>query len=169
MFGRLRTALLGGLFVLVLAAPAVAAYNGEVGNQVDVSGGGQFVCPTSRTLTATVVDLDGKPLEGVTVTWSTGVTSTTDAAGHATIKVTVAATGVITASTGEAVGSVTFTCITGQGTVGGSIGLPRTDTAVATSASPAVASWLYLLLVVFGGGLVLGGLGKGLSRVDQRR
>jgi hypothetical protein len=164
---RLRIALLGALFSIVIAAPAALAYNGEVGNQIVVSGGGQFVCPVSRILTATVVDLDGKPLEGVTVTWSTGAVTTTDAQGHASITVSVTVTGVITASTAEAVGSVNLTCIT-EG-VGGSIGLPRTDTSLPTGATPGTVSWAYLLFVMSGAGLFLVVSGTGLARVARRR
>jgi hypothetical protein len=168
MIGHLRTALVGGLFLLVLAVPAAVAYNGEVANQVDVSGGGQFLCPASRTLTATVVDLDGKPLEGVAVTWSTGTVTTTNAQGQASITVTVTATGVITASTAEAVGSVTLTCINPQGGVGGSIGLPRTDTAIPTVVSPSLVSWV-LLFGVVAVAIVLVASAKGFSRVARRR
>jgi hypothetical protein len=147
-----RIALLGALFAIVLAAPAALAYDSEVGNQVSVSGGGQFVCPTSRTLTATVVDLQGNPLADVTVTWSTGTVTKTDAQGHTSITLTVTATGVITASTSQAVGSVTLTCI--QGGVGGSIGLPRTDTALPGDSTPSGAWWALLVVVLSGVGLV---------------
>ena len=151
---RFRIALLGALFAIVLAAPAALAYDSEVGNQVSVSGGGQFVCPTSRTLTATVVDLQGNPLADVTVTWSTGAVTKTDAQGHTSITLTVTASGVITATTSQSVGSVTLTCITGQGGVGGSIGLPRTDTALPSDSSPSGAWWALILVAVSGVGLV---------------
>jgi hypothetical protein len=151
---RLRVALPGALLAILLAAPAVLAYDSEVGNQVNVGGGGQFVCPTSRTLTATVVDLQGNPLAGVTVTWSTGAVTTTNAQGHTSITLNVTASGTITASTKEAVGSVTLTCITGEGNVGGTIGLPRTDTALPATTTRLGATWALLLVVAFGLGLV---------------
>ena len=148
---RLRVALMGALMALVFAVPTAVAYDGEVGEQVDVDGPGQVVCPASAvTATVTVVDLEGVPLEGVEVTWSTGDVGTTNAAGQHTITFSVTANVVVTATTADgAVGSLTITCVT-QG-----IPLPRTDSSMHADSGLVVPGWVYLLvLAVVGPGLV---------------
>jgi hypothetical protein len=145
MMVRLRTALISAAVALVLIVPAAFAYNGEVGAVVDVSGPGQAVCPaTGQTYTATVTDTNGNPLEGVTVTWSTGAVGTTDAQGHHSITVDVTTSTTITATVQGASGSITVTCI-GAGAVGGSISLPRTDSARSSGAALPV-----LLIIALG-------------------
>ena len=154
MVARFRVALLSALVSLVLAAPALLAYNGEVDKQVDVKGPGQVVCPAQATLTATVVDLNGNPLEGVKVTWSTGAVGTTDSHGKTSITINLTASGVVTATAeGGAVGSLAITCL--QGDVGGAIGLPRTDTAVPGDSAPTTAWWAFLLAVIAGSGALV--------------
>jgi hypothetical protein len=157
---RLRVALLSALVSLVLVAPAALAYNSEVDKQVHIQGPGELVCPGKVTLTATVVDLNGHPLSGVQVTWSTGDIGTTDSQGHNSISVTITATTVVTATAaGGAKASITITCIQGQ--VGGTVGLPRTDTALPADSGSRAGSisatpwWLYILGVVVGSGFLI--------------
>jgi hypothetical protein len=150
MVARLRIAIVSALVSLALAAPGALAYDGEVGQQVDVAGASQVLCPTPVSATVTVVDLDGNPLEGVEVTWSTGDVGTTDAAGQDTITVQVTADIVVTATTvGAAVGSLAITCVQ-EG-----ITLPRTDTALPADSGAAIPWWAYVLLFVTGPGLLV--------------
>ncbi len=150
MNARLRVALMGALMALAFAVPAALAYDGEVGEQLDIEGPSQVVCPASAiTATVTVVDLAGAPLEGVEVTWSTGDVGTTDAAGQHTITFAVTANVTVTATTADgAVGSLTITCVQ-QG-----IPLPRTDTSLQAESGLAIPLWVYLLVLVVGPGLL---------------
>jgi hypothetical protein len=148
MVAKLRFALVAALVSLVFAAPGVLAYDGEVGGQVDVEGPGRVVCPAAVSATVTVVDLDGNPLAGVAVTWSTGATGITNASGQHTITFQVPSSVTVTATTaGGAVGSLVITCVQAG------IPLPRTDTALPADSGAPIPWWVYLLVVVTGPGL----------------
>jgi hypothetical protein len=150
MVSKLRLALVSALVSLVLVAPGLLAYDGEVAKQVDVSGPRSVVCPTIVSVTATVVDLNGNPLAGVEVVWSTGAVGTTNASGQHTISVNVTADVTVTATAGGAVGSLVISCVQ-QG-----VPLPRTDTALAAEPGAPAAWWAYLLVaLVVPGVLVL--------------
>jgi hypothetical protein len=150
MVAKVRLALVSALVWLALAAPAALAYNGEVGEQVDVDGPGRVVCPAAVSATVTVVDLANNPLEGVEVTWSTGATGTTDANGQHTITFQVTSSVTVTATTADgAVGSLVITCVQAG------ISLPRTDTALPADSGAPISWWVYLLVVVTGPGLLV--------------
>jgi hypothetical protein len=145
MIVRSRIALMSAAVALLLLVPSAFAYNGEVGAVVGVEGPESAVCPAAgQTYTATVEDTNGSPLAGVSVSWSTGATTTTNAQGQTSITVTVTGNTTITATANGAVGSIKVTCV--QGGVGGVIGLPRTDTA-----APSSTASLTLLAVVAAG------------------
>src|SRR5258706_4959739 len=64
-------AAIGALLLMLVAASAVAAYSGQVAVLVLASGpSGPQPCGTPITVTATVEDIDGNPIEGQPVTWS---------------------------------------------------------------------------------------------------
>jgi len=149
MAARLRTAFLAALVSLVVAAPAAFAYDGEVGEQVDIEGPGRVVCPAAVSATVTVVDKEGKPIPGAVVTWSTGATGTTDAKGQHTITLQVASSVTVTATTASgAVGRLLITCVQAG------IALPRTDATLPSDPAP-IPWWAYLLAVVAGPGLLV--------------
>lgn len=125
--GRRVVGVLAALAVLALmAAPVALAYDGEVEVQVGVNGPGRAVCPTAITATVTVVDRDGKPLEGVAVVWSNGESGVTDANGMHTTSVDVSESLTVEATASGATGTLVIECV--QGGVLGAVGLPRTDT-----------------------------------------
>ena len=179
---RLVTALLTGMCLVVLMAGAVAAYDVPIDNQVTISG----ACPSGENLRATVVNSNGQPVAGQTVTWtissspSAGDTlrdtsTTTDANGVTTnsIDVDTAVTGkrVITVTTGDAsakialngkrvitvtAGVITVTAGDASARIElncGTGGLPRTDTAPA-STMPIVMSALLAVILFAAAGLV---------------
>jgi len=150
MAARIRISLVAALVALAIAAPAAFGYEGEADEQVDVDGPSQVVCPATVSATVTVVDRDGKPLAGITVTWSTGATGTTDANGNHTITLQVTSTVTVTATTADAaVGSLVITCVQPG------IALPRTETALPGGLGAPIPWWAYLLLVVTAPGLLI--------------
>ena len=150
MAAKIRISLVAALVALAIAAPAVIGYDGEVAQQVDVSGPGSVVCPATVSATVTVVDLDGNPLAGVPVTWSTGATGTTDASGQHTITFSVASSVTVTATSSDgAVGSLVINCVQPG------ISLPRTDTALSAAPGAPTPWWAYLLVIVTGSGLLV--------------
>jgi hypothetical protein len=90
---RIAAAGAAALLLLSVAAPAALAYEGQVAQQITVAGpAGTLVCNTALTLTATVLDAGGNPVDLRAVVWSFGagqvtgdqiitVTTMTDAAG----------------------------------------------------------------------------------------
>lgn len=126
--------------------PTVLGYEGEVAAQVSVNAP-KPDCLTSVTVTATVVDSAGKPIEGQPVIWSSGTTTSTDQNGHATTSVVVPVGGTtVSAQADAAQGSAAIGCVLAA------TGLPRTDTA--PSGTPLWGLAL-ALATVLGGGLFL--------------
>ncbi len=90
------------LLLLAVAAPAAFAYQGQVANQVTVTGpSGTINCDTALTLTATVLDSHGLPVDNLAVVWTFGAgqvsgdqigttSTTTNASGVTTTTVTLA-------------------------------------------------------------------------------
>ena len=90
------------LLLLSVVVPATVAYQGQVANQVTVSrAAGVIYCNVPVTVTATVLDAHGTPVDGQTVVWSFGggllagdqigpISATTNASGVATTTVTLA-------------------------------------------------------------------------------
>jgi Bacterial Ig-like domain (group 1) len=151
--------LLGGLLLATVVAATAIGYAGEVAATVEASGpSGLQACNTPITITALVEDIDGKPIEGQPVTWSflsgsvSGDTildteTTTNASGIATTQVQFACSPrsvTIQALADDATGTMVL-ALSGEG-------LPRTDTAPASSL-PAMA--LAALAVLIGSGTIL--------------
>ena len=132
---RLAASGVAALLLLSVAVPAVLGYAGQVANQVSVAGpAGTLVCNTNLTVTATVLDSGGTPVDNRAVVWSFGagavsgdqivtVNTMTDAAGVTSTTVKLACvignrTVVATAdpASGQVVLGITAT------------GLPRTST-----------------------------------------
>jgi adhesin/invasin len=123
------------LLLLCVAAPAAFSYLGQVPNQITVTGpAGTLHCNTDLTLTATVLDATGAPVDGQTVTWAftagqvTGdqivtASTTTNAAGVTTTIVRLACTvgnRTVTATDAPASGSLVLGIV--------AAGLPLTST-----------------------------------------
>ena len=151
--------LLGGLLLAAVVAATAIGYAGEVAATVEVSGPPGFqACNTPITITALIEDIDGKPIEGQPVTWSfvsgnvsgdtiLDTTTTTNASGIATTQVQFACSPhsvVIGVQADDAFGSMVLG-LSGEG-------LPRTDTAPASS-FPAMI--LAALAVLIGSGTIL--------------
>lgn len=67
-----RTRLFGGIFAVILGlslAATASAYQGTVPGSVTISVKGGGVCGTPITVTATVLDAEGKPVAGKSVDW----------------------------------------------------------------------------------------------------
>lgn len=142
-----RAAIVLAVAALALGmAPSALGYEGEVANQVSVNAPGNLDCLTTVTVTATVVDSTGKPIEGQPVIWSSGGTTSTDQDGHATTTVAVPVGGTtVSAQADDAQGSAAIGCVLAA------IGLPRTDTAPGTP----LWSLALALAAVLGGGLFI--------------
>ena len=98
------------LLLLAVAAPAAFAYQGQVANQVTVAGpSGTINCDTPLTMTATVLDSHGLPVDNLAVVWTFGAGQVSgDQIG--TTSTTTNASGVTTTT-------VTLACIAGNRTV----------------------------------------------------
>ena len=128
MVSRIVRAGVLATMVALIAAPAVLAYLGQVPSQVTIS----VECGPPGTATATVIDVDGKPVTEQVVTWSidapatvSPTQSTTNAQGETSTNVTLhSATGSlsITARAGDASAQAVLKCSEGEG-------LPNTSTA----------------------------------------
>ncbi len=140
--GRLGRAALAAVLLSAIAVSAVFAYAGQVAAQVSVAGpSGALACNTPITVSATVLDVNGKPFDSTAVTWSfssgaqsgdriSPTRSTTDANGVATTTVTlacVAGSRTLAATAGTVVGSAVLGLT--------SSGLPNTS--AATGPTPA--------------------------------
>jgi hypothetical protein len=123
------------LLLLCVVAPAAFSYQGQIVNQLTVAGpAGTLHCNTNLTVTATLLDAGGTPVDGRTVTWAitagqkTGdqvltVSTTTNAAGVATTTVKLACvvgSRTVTATADPASGSVVLGIVLA--------GLPPTST-----------------------------------------
>lgn len=143
----------------MVAVASVAAYAAEVAATVEASGpSGAQACGTPIAITSRVEDVAGRPIEGQPVEWSflsgdvTGDTildtnTTTNATGVASTQVQLACvphTVTIQAMADLASGTLALTS-SGEG-------LPRTDTALASSLPATV---LAALAVIAGSGLIL--------------
>ncbi len=158
---RLGGAVVAGALLTALAAPAVLGYAGQVTGQVSVSGpSGTIVCNTPVTVSATVLDVNGKPFDNTPVTWSfasgtakpgdkiSPTTSTTNASGVATTTVTlacVAGSRTVNATSGTFVGGAVLGIT--------SAGLPNTSTSV-PAGTPAWEFAIAALAVLAGLALV---------------
>ena len=137
------------LLLLSVVAPAVMGYAGQVANQITVAGpAGTLVCNTNLTVTATVLDAGGNPVDNRAVVWTFGAgkvtgdqivtaSTTTNAMGVATTTVKLACvvgnrTVIATSapSTGQVVLGITAT------------GLPPTGT------TPPTPMWPYALAIL---------------------
>lgn len=152
-------ALLGGMLLAGVLAATAFAYAGQVAATIQVSGpSGPQACNTPITITALIQDIDGKPIEGQPVTWSfllgniagdtiLDATTTTNASGIATTRVQFACSPrsvTIQALADDATGTMVL-ALSGQG-------LPRTDTAGASSLPTML---LAALAVLLGSGMML--------------
>jgi len=152
-------AAIAALFLILIAAASVSAYSGQVAALVLASGpSGPQPCGTPITVTATVEDIDGNPIEGQPVTWSflsgnvsgdtiLDTSTTTNASGVATTQMKFACTphSVRFQAAADAATGTGVLGITGEG-------LPRTDTAT-DSSFPAIA--LAALAVLIGSATIL--------------
>jgi hypothetical protein len=162
-----RTRGLAGLAaaaLVLLAATTAFGYAGEVAGAVTVGGpGGTLQCGVPITVSATIVDSAGKPIEGQPVDWT--IASSPSSAD------TINATPTTTDANGVATTTVTLACVAGNreiratadGVSGGAVlgvtaaGLPRTSTVpgeVPVDVS-LVATLLAVLAVLAGGGTMV--------------
>lgn len=158
-----RTRWLAGLaataFALVGATTAFG-YAGEVAAAVTVGGpGGTLECGVPVTVTATIVDKDGKPISGQPVDWTfasspssadeiNSTPTTTDANGVATTTVTFACV------SGNREIRATADGVAGEAVLGvTAVGLPRADTL--PDAAPPLDIILAALALLVGGGIVV--------------
>lgn len=154
---------LAGTALALAISASVFAYAGEVAGAVSVSGPSTVACGAGLTVTATVVDASGKPIEGQPVFWSfnsspsssdriNDTTTTTDASGVATTTLTLASVA------GSREVSATADAVIGSVVIGvACAALPRTSTAMDTSpiGNLPIAPMLALLAVFAGGGIIL--------------
>lgn len=167
---KYRSRWLAGFAAAALAlvgATTAFGYAGEVAAEVTLGGpGGTLACNVSITVTATVVDANGKAISGQSVDW-TFASSPSSAD-------TINATPTTTDANGVATTTVTLACVVGNreirataDDVSGSAvlsvtaaGLPRTSTAPDGAPLDAglVATLLALLAVIVGGGIMIGRL-----------
>jgi len=156
MYSRIvRAGMLAAIATLVLV-PVVLASLGQVISHVTVS----VECDTAYVATATVIDVDGKPVTEQVVTWSidapdTGFEPTesiTNAQGEATTSVTSTApieSLPITAHAGDVSGQAVLKCFEG-GEVTGTTGEGMPTTSTAPDGSPAPDGTPTRLLAVVG-------------------
>lgn len=157
---RLLTSGLLGLCAAWLLTAMVMAYAGEVAAQVVANGpGGVLRCHRDLPLTATVVDKNGKAIEGQPVSWSiTATPSSDDVLGNGTT---------ITNANGVATTTINMDCVVGDRSVRATAddafddialtlseaGLPGTFTAPSNT-TPAWALAAAALAVLVGAGLL---------------
>ena len=164
---KLRNRLLAGLAaaaLVLIAASTAFGYAGEVAGAVTISGpGGTIKCGVPITITATIVDKNGKPIAGQPVDWTFGSTvssadkinttpTTTDANGVATTTVTLACVA------GNREIRATADNISGGAVLGlTASGLPRTSTVPdgAPTGTPPIATLFAALAVLAGAGIMV--------------
>jgi hypothetical protein len=147
---RLAATGVAALLLLSVAAPAVMGYAGQVVNQITVGGPtGTLACNTPLTVTATVLDAGGHPVDNRAVVWSIG---TGKVAGDQVVTVST-----MTNATGVATTTVKLACVVGNRTIIATsdtltgqvvlgitaIGLPPTSTA-----PDATPMWPYALTIL---------------------
>lgn len=158
---RLGGAVLAGALLATLATSAVFAYAGQVAGQVSVAApSGTVACNSPVTVSATVLDINGKPFDNTSVTWSfksgqqagdtiAPATSMTNASGVATTTVTLAC------KAGSRTVDATAGTIVGSAVLGiTSTGLPNTSTLPAPAGTPAWELGVAALAVLLGLALV---------------
>ena len=137
------------LLLLSVVAPAVMGYAGQVANQITVAGpSGTLVCNTNLTVTATVLDAGGNPVDNRAVVWTFG-------AGKVTGDQIVTAS-TTTNATGVATTTVKLACVVGNRTViatsapsTGQVVLGITATGLPpTGTTPPTPMWPYALAIL---------------------
>jgi hypothetical protein len=167
-----RTRWIAGFSAVLLTfgmVASVAGYDGQVPGSITVA-----ACGPNGTVTATVLDATGQPIDGQSVVWSLIVTvspqdtlgqtpTTTNVHGVATTTVTLAPVDgnrTIRAVAGDIAGQAVFQCFSGE--TQGITGLPATSTLPATApATPVGPGWALLVL----GAAFLAGAGLMLRRL----
>lgn len=162
-----RTRGLAGLAaaaLVLLAATTAFGYAGEVAAEVSVGvPGGTIKCGVAITISATIVDKDGKPIEGQPADWTfasspssadkiNSTPTTTDASGVATTTVTLACVA------GNREVRATADDVSGGAVLGvTAAGLPRTSTLpdAAPAGAPPFDTLLAALAVLVGGGIMI--------------
>jgi hypothetical protein len=148
--------LIGGVLLALFMAGIVAAYSGQVAGTVEVSSpSGPQACNTPITITARVIDVNGKPIDAQVVTWAFGgdsvtgdtildASTTTNLGGIATTQARFACTphSVTISATAQTETGTTVVNVSGQG-------LPRTDTAPASSFPTMALAGLAVLIGSF--------------------
>ncbi len=160
---RMFAGLAGAALAIVMAATALG-YAGQVLGTITVAGpGGTLKCHTNITVTATLLDVGGKPFTGETVKWK--FTSTPSSADK------INKTPTTTNSAGVTKTTVYLACVAGNrkitatsaGMSAGAVlsltaaGLPRTDTLPGTDPAGdfSLGTLLALLAVLAGGGIMI--------------
>lgn len=151
MYSRMVRAGMLAAFATLVLVPVGLASEGQLISQVTVS----VECDTAYVPTATVIDVDGKPVPEQVVTWSidapdTGfepTESVTNAQGEATTSVTSTAPIeglIITAHAGGVSGQAVLKCFEGdEVTADTGEGMPTTSTAPDGSPAPGgTPTWL---------------------------
>ena len=165
-----RTGWIAGLAaVALLLTTAVTAfgYQSQVDGTVTVAVRGTVVCGGGLTLTATFVDVNGKPVAGQSVAWSfvtslsasdkiSSTPTTTNSKGVATTSVTLGPVGGSRTIKATA-GTVSATAVLNASCLSGGV-LPATST-LPTQAAPGQAApllgMLFVLVFAVGGRLTL--------------
>jgi hypothetical protein len=107
---RLAAAGVAALLLLTVGAPAAFAYEGQVTHQITVAGpAGTLLCKTSLTVTATVLDALGNPVDNRAVVWTFGAGMVT---GDQVVTVST-----MTNATGVATTTVKLACVVGNRTI----------------------------------------------------
>ena len=162
-----RTRGLAGLAaaaLVLLAATTAFGYAGEAAAVVTVGGpGGTLQCGVPITVSATIVDSAGKPIEGQPVAWTSG--STPSSADQ------INSTPTTTDANGVATTTVTLACVAGNRQIrataddvsGGAVlgvtasGLPRASTVPdgAPTGTPPIVPLIAVLAVLVGAGILV--------------
>ena len=147
---RLGAAGATALLLLSVAAPAAFAYEGQVTNQVAVAGpAGTLACNTALTVTATVLDAGGKPVDNRAVVWSIGAGKV---AGDQVVTVST-----MTNTAGVATTTVKLVCVVGNRTIIATsdtltgqvvLGITATGLPPTSTAPDATPMWPYALTIL---------------------
>ena len=156
-------AVLAAAALALISTSAVLGYAGEVAGAVTVTPPtGTLKCGVPLTVSATIVDKDGKPIAGQSVVW----TFASSPSGADTVN----ATPTTTDASGVATTTVTLACVAGSRTIRASAddvyasavlgitagGLPRTSTLSDSTpaGTPPIGTILAILAILAGAGIM---------------
>jgi hypothetical protein len=163
---RTRTRWIAGFAataILLSAVVSVSAYTGQVPSTAVLSVADSVECRDTFPVSSTFLDVDGAPVEGLSVTWSLVTAQSTDDTIHDTVTTTdedgVATTTVTLAAVpgdrriGVTSGDVTASAVVSQSCAG--LSLPRTSTIEPASAGVGAGLFALLVSLVLGAGIAV--------------